>query len=249
MKMIDKERFESTVLEDNADIYNKEQKSEKESFSQMSGKDKWNHFKDYYLLKVLTGMAVIGIVIFIVYSIFKPKVENVLYVAVVDVQLNEDEKLALIEQLEERYGADGEMQKVIIDDSIYTNDDGYTKLEVYLSASSVDVIIANEDVFKEFAALGYMTDMNEFENSANGMFESYYVEAAGYLEEDESTITFEDTQSGRGEVLPYGIDIAGSRTFDKLNDALETPVAGVVINSEHKDNAVEFLKLLIGEED
>lgn len=243
--MIDKERFETTVLEDNAEIYNKEAKSEKESFKSMSPKEKWQHFVNYYLLKIVVVTAALAFVIYLIYGFFKPREENVLYVAVFDETLDRDEVEKLKAQLEEMYDADGETKKVVINDNFYTKEDGISKLEVYLSSNVVDVIIADEELFTEFAAIGYMYDLSQLSTDSTTMLSPYYFNTAGCLEDDSAEISFEDNESGRGEVLPYGISVKESELYGTIGELLDTPVAGIVINSEHKENAEAFLKLFV----
>jgi len=244
--MIDKERFETTVLEDNADIYNKEAKSERESFKQMSSKEKWQHFVNYYLIKVIVIIGAVGLVCYLVYSsFFKPKEENVLYVAVFDEILDRNEVEILKAQLEEMYDADGETKKVVINDNFYTKEDGISKLEVYLSSKVVDVIIADKELFAEFAAIGYMFDLNQLTVESIKRFSPYYFNTAGCLEYDSDEISFEDDESGKGERLPYGISLKESELYGKIGELLENPVAGIVVNSEQKENAEAFLGLFI----
>ena len=78
----------------------------------------------------------------------KSNEETVLSVALIDESLNKEDLEALTQELAEYLGADGEKQKVMIDDSIYTQDGGLQKLEVYLYNKQVDVVIANEDTYR-----------------------------------------------------------------------------------------------------
>lgn len=241
--MMDKKRFESAALDDSAEIYNKDAKSERESFKEMSTKNKLRHFAQYYLLKVILVVAAVSVVIFLIYNALREKDENVLYVAVFDETLDRDETEELTKRLEEMFGADGDSQKVVISDNFYTNEDGFNKLEIYLSANVVDVIIADEEVFKELAAVGYMFDLSQLEGGEK--FSPYYYNTAGCLPDEGTEISFEDNESGRGEVLPYGIDISRSTQFNKMGKIIEKPVAGIVVNSKYKDNATAFLELLM----
>lgn len=241
--MMDKKRFESAALDDSAEIYNKDAKSERESFEEMAAKDKWRHFAEYYLLKVIFFVAAFSIVVFLIYNALRERDENVLYVAVFDETLDRNETEELTKRLEKMFGADGDRQKVIISDSFYTKEDGLSKLEIYMSSNVVDVIIADEEVFKELAAVGYMLDLSQLEDGEK--FSRYYYNTAGCLPDEGTEISFEDNESGRGEVLPYGIDISGSTQFDKLGKLIERPVAGITINSKYKNNAEAFLELLM----
>ena len=246
--MIDKKRFDKTVLTDDSEIYNKDAKNEKECIEEMSKEDKWKHFKEYYLLKIILIAAAVIFVGYLLYSmLLKPRDENVLYVAVIDETLDSDEKEALVEQLKKIYGADGDSKKVIINDNFYTKEDAYTKLEVYLSSQVVDVIIADEEVFKQLAAMGYMLDLSQLEEDKREGFDKYYYSTAGYLEDESAEISFEDNETGKGEVLPYGITLDESEQFNKMSKYIENPIAGIVVISKQVENASVFLELLINE--
>ncbi len=74
-----------TTLDDNAAIYGKrDERDTKEKFAQLKGKDKWDFFKDYILGKLIIITASVVFAVFILYSIFGPKPETLMYVAVID---------------------------------------------------------------------------------------------------------------------------------------------------------------------
>ena len=75
--------------------------------------------------------------------------------AVVDEVLQTEGTEKLKEELTEYLGADGKYRKIIIDDSFYMDDGGLEKLEVYLYNKQIDVVIADEAVYKELAGYGF----------------------------------------------------------------------------------------------
>lgn len=238
--------MKKTTLDDNASIYQTlENKTEMQIWKEMNISQRWQYFKDYYLFKMIVGIAIVSMGIFLCWNFLKPIEKNVLYVAVFDESLDEQGTEQLQKQLEERYDADGKLQKVLIDDSFYTQKDGLTKLEVYLSNKQVDVIIADADTFQTLAGYGFMQDMKSaLDQETYGKYQNNLFYTAGYQETE--SISFEDNETGRGEVLAYGINLSGSEEYHKLGTILKQPVAGIAVGAPNLGNAVNFVKLLIG---
>lgn len=126
--------MKKTALDDDAYLYQKrEEKTEKEKWSEMNRHQRMQYFLDYYLVKLLVFTGIIlAVVLFVWNFISKSKEDTVLYVAVVDEVLQTEGTEKLKEELTEYLGADGKYRKIIIDDSFYMDDGGLEKLEVYL---------------------------------------------------------------------------------------------------------------------
>ena len=139
--------MKKTALDDDAYLYQKrEEKTEKEKWSEMNRHQRMQYFLDYYLVKLLVFTGIIlAVVLFAWNFISKSKEDTVLYVAVVDEALQTEETEKLKEELTEYLGADGKYRKIIIDDSFYMDDGGLEKLEVYLYNKQIDVVIADEN--------------------------------------------------------------------------------------------------------
>jgi len=75
-----------TVLDDSASIYQKrEEKSDRAKWKDLKGfKAKWEHFREYYLLKTFIWVCVVAFVGYAVYEIFAPEKERLLYVSILD---------------------------------------------------------------------------------------------------------------------------------------------------------------------
>ncbi|OYP41126.1 hypothetical protein CG709_05020, partial [Lachnotalea glycerini] len=202
-------------------------------------------FIDYFLFPILCTAVGIAIVVSLCWHILH-KSESILYVAVVDDILNDEETQKVEQELEKIFNNGTDRTFVTIDDSFYTDGDGLNKLEVYLSNHQIDLVIANEEVIRTFAGYGFMQDLNtvleedELERNTN-----QFLYAAGYKENDD--ISFEDKETGQGEILPYGVNIADSAEYKKLGTILKNPVVGIANNAKNMQNAKIFLKWLNGE--
>ncbi|HIU75887.1 MAG TPA: hypothetical protein IAC62_08405 [Candidatus Pelethocola excrementipullorum] len=216
--------------------------TEKDKWDEMNGSQRWQYFKDYYLFITVVVIVLVGIAAFLCWHFWKPKAEHVLYVAVMDDSLDEEDIKKLQGQLEQLYHVDGKQKKVMIDDNFYTREDGITKLEVYLRNEQVDVIIADKEVFQQLAGYGFLQDMNTVMD--HEIFETYEEDlyyAAGYR--DTKGVSFEDRETGQGEVLPYGVDISGS-VFQETGSIQEEPILGIAAGAPNLGNGVDFIKFL-----
>lgn len=238
--MINKLPYSKTVLDDNAEIYNRKGNNGEKSFKEMSNRERVRFFVDYYLIKVLIFIAGILLVIGLVWNFFfKEKANTVLYIAVVDDVLAEDAKNELQEKLEEIYCVE-DNDEVVIDDSFYTEDEATDKIQIYLSNNQIDIIIADEKVFDTLAGYGYFTALEaEMTDTQLAEYGSLIHEANGYLETDE--ITVDDINTGRGELKGYGIDISKSVVYTGMDSILDRPIAGITANSSNAQNAVNFV--------
>lgn len=236
--------MKKTALDENAEIYQKrEEKTEKEKWQQMNVAQRRQYFVDYYLFKVMVAVVVGGIGAFLMWHFLKPKDETILYVAVIDESLDEKQLADMTKELENMYQIDGKHQKVLIDDSFYMKDGALEKLEVYLENKQVDAVIADEKTFKKMAGYGFFGNIEKFaeKNGLSG-YEDSYVYANGYKDTDE--ISFEDKETGKGKLLPYGVDLTGAKAYMDMTSYVKHPVLAIAANSQHKENAARFLQKL-----
>lgn len=234
--------MKKTALDDDAYLYQKrEEKTEKEKWAEMNWRQRLRYFLDYYLVKLLVFAGIIlAVGLFVWNFISKSKEDVVLYVAVVNENLQTEGTENLKKELTEYLGADGKYQKVMIDDSFYMDDGGLEKLEVYIYNKQIDVVIADESVYKELSGYGFFQDISTV-SGVPSKYTDLYVKAAGY--KDEHTDSFEDHSTARGEELPYGVDISASRISD-IKTKIQTPVLSIAQGAENKGNAVKFLNFI-----
>lgn len=234
--------MKKTALDDDAYLYQKrEEQTEKEKWKEMNRHQRMQYFLDYYLVKLLIFAGIIFVVVLFVWNfISKSKEDTVLYVAVVNETLQAEKTERLKEEVAAYLGADGKHQKVMIDDSFYMDDGGLEKLEVYLYNKQIDVVIADESVYKELAGYGFFQDISTVPG-VSSRYEDLYVEAAGYKDDD--TDSFEDDSTAKGEVLPYGVDISESR-FKDIKTRTQTGVLSIAQGAENVANAVKFMDFI-----
>ena len=220
------------------------QKTEKQKWKEMDWKQRLGYFKDYYLLSTVIILAAAAVVIFLSWHFLKPKVENLMYVGLVDETLDEQKKSALTAELEQILSADGASGKVVFDDMFYMKDDGLSKLQVYLSNGQMDAVIVGEETFKALAAYGFFEPLDEGGVSkALLSYEDRFYYTEGYKDTEE--ISFDDHETGQGEVKAYGIRLTDSGRYQEMATYVKDPVMGIVVDGEHPEYIEALLKILL----
>lgn len=233
MKALAKE----TRLAEDAQIYQpRDTRSEKEKLKAMSPKEKLQYFNQYYRNKTIVIIVIIAFVGYLLYSMFGPKVETVLYTAVLDGCIDNETVTSFQTEMIEKLGLDTEKSTVYFDDSFYVSDSSdfsassQEKLVVYVASKEIDIIIAPEEIFSQYASAGYFTKLSEC--LPTQMF---------------STLTdnfFYYTTEGDTQDASYGIYLDDYAVKDENGNVISRPVLGILGNSRYKDNAVSFIESL-----
>lgn len=239
---------QKTILDDSAAIYQKrEKKSERQKFSEMKTfSDKIKYIRMYYLAKVLGIAAVLALVISVIYTMVKPKPECVLRIAFVNSQFS-DEITDEMEQdfINSDYFTLGEMEELIFDGTTYRmNSIDYTAqmaLSTHIMAGDIDMMIAPESYFLDYAfnsTFGNLEQIlpQDLKDKVEG--QTFFCK----LRQDD-----EEYENATGDEYFVGVYIENTAFWDKykIHDYNKEPlVAGIVISSKHKDNAIAYLNYL-----
>lgn len=229
--------MKETRLDDSASIYSKRnEESEKEKWSQMNGKEKWQYFSQYYLLKLC---AIIVLSIFAMYlfvTILGPKDKLIFEMVLVNSNM-EESKIEEMKQEIETLLKPEKREIVMLDDSYYISEkeqgdmSSEQKLSVCYYANELDIIVANRSVFEKYAKLGFFCDLAEL------------LPTDQYSQVKEQLV-FASTEEQKEETA-YGISLEGSKQFEKYDTQISDPVIGIVSNSKNVKNAVSVLESYI----
>lgn len=229
-----------TVLDDSASIYQRrEEKSDRMKWKELKGfQAKWAHFKAYYLLKTFIWTCVIGFVIYGVYEIFKPEPERVVYVAILDAVVLNEQTDALQKGFEEYFGIDPETQETLFDNSMIisgvSNTAGKQQFTMHSFTGEIDVIIAPESVLQGYAGV-YLRPLSE--QLPTDLYElvSDRFCYASVMDEDGSYVA--------GSEEPYGIYVTD---LLEVSSYCKEPVALAICgNSGNEKNAEEFIRYIL----
>ncbi|WFR57997.1 hypothetical protein QA584_02735 [Anaerocolumna sp. AGMB13025] len=238
--MVEKDQLKDSVLDDSAEIYKpRKEQTEKQKLSEMTWKEKITYFNNYYRVATIVIIAVIAAVIYLIYNIVTPKPEPVLYAAVINSAIDTETAQNLQTDFGNKLGIDPKTQEIMIDTSFFLGSDSNVseysmsvqqKLSTYFFAGQIDVLIAPESFFANYAHLGNLSKLTDelptelCTKLANSFYNSD-------TEDDPAT-------------SPYGIYLDGAKIYDNNGTLIDRPVLGIVVNSKYKQNAVEFIKYL-----
>lgn len=240
-------REKETALNDNASIYQKrEEKSERQKFSEMKTfKDKVNYFKMYYLKMLLAGIVIAGFLIYLIYTVVSPKDKSLLRVAFVDYMFSSEVTDEMAADFIEAAGITlGEHEVISFDGTSYqiSGSAGYNSATVFsthVMAREIDLIIAPESSFQTYAFNGSIGSLTELLPSDlyGAISDRFFLSKV--RQEDESL------EEAVGEDYVLGVYLDETPFWEKYKHLVhsnERPVIGIIVNSQHKELAIEFLR-------
>lgn len=231
-----------TRLEEDAIIYQKHDKqSEKEKLKEMTFKKKMGYLWEYYRFHALFIIIMLAFISYAIYTFTKPKVENKLYTVIinntVEPQIWDEYKEIITEYLD----LDTLTEDLVLNYNFYFNSDPEYEVNmrqafvVYLAASEIDLIIAPMSEFSNYVDNGFLTPLSDQlpTDLYSSLADKFYLS---------------DTKDNP-KVAAYGIYMNDTKLYMEHSRPTEDdPVlVGIVTNSAHKENSVEFIRYLFGE--
>lgn len=229
---------------------NEFEESNKKHISEMTKGEKLQYFRDYYLKWVIAIAVIAAFVIYGIVTVAGPRDVDVLKVIVFDDYIDMDAAEDLEAEVRNLLDAHDDHQVVNIQDGYSSTDsNSLQSLGVLTANKDVDAIVAPADVFEAFAGDGFYLPLDEeFGQTFLDAHNDTVIRCAGYkYPETDSEDTWDYDGDGKGEVLPYGIDISGSEKWMKVSTDCEDPVIGIMADSGNPENAAKFLELLLGD--
>ena len=228
-----------TALDDSASIYQKrEEKSDRAKWKDLKGfKAKWDHFKAYYLLKTFIWVCVIAFVGYMIYEIFAPEKEKLIYVAILDTAIMNDEMDELQSGFEKYMEMDEDKQESLFNNTMNvsnTKDASSAQMfTVHAYVGDIDVVIAPESVIKQYAG-NYIRNLSD--QLPTDLYDTLeerfcYVSATGQEGNPEFTHPFGIYITDLVEKSPY------------CEDPLVLAISG---NTKRIENAEAFVRYLLG---
>lgn len=215
-------------------------KSERQKLKDLSFKQKITYFNDYYRNISLVIIIVFIVIVYFLYTIFSPKQKNALSVAVINETINPDKKELLIHDFSNFINLNTKNERLTFDDSYYLNlSDSMSmtaptqeKIAVLCYSNELDIIIADEEVFDFYASSGYLDNLAEqLPTDLYSYFSNSFYMATNDGESAEHSSA-------------YGIYLDDSDIYSNLEGSDKRHVLGIVANSRHKDNTLQFLRYL-----
>ncbi|MBE5951164.1 MAG: hypothetical protein E7260_06155 [Lachnospiraceae bacterium] len=228
-----------TTLSDDAALYHhQENVSEKEKWQTMSWKERWEYFKNYYLLKVL-GLAVAAIAIgSLLYTMLGPKPETLFSVAIANRAMIQEQYLDVQTEFEQTIGMDAETQETIFDggyDFEYDMYQSMQKFAIYNAGGDIDVTLMPLSVFEVYGPKGFFCQVGDkISPELYEMLKEYLVECS---------LVDDDGNPVEGSAAVYGIRIESTAAYAGY-EAEEPVVLSVNLGTKHPDMVEKFLRYL-----
>lgn len=229
------ESLKDAKLDDNASIYaRREELTERQKLKEMDKKERWQYFKEYYFVKLILICAAAFAVCYVVYTMVKPRIETVFYAAIMYDIIPEENRDGFISDLETLLDVDTEKQNVFIDDNYLTEMgtgmSGMERIQTYMYAGQVDVLIADRETFGTLTKAGCFLDLAEL----------FPTETYSKLSSTVYTGKSEEDNRERA----YGFYLTDCEKYRELGVTMKEPVIGIVANTKYKDNAVKVIDYL-----
>ncbi len=226
-----------TRLSEDAAIYQQRQElTEKEKLKDMSKGSKIAYLWEYYRVHALVILLVIGFAIYIIHSIVTPKVETKLYAAIINNTISDEVWEQYQTDVSDYLNLDPKKEDVILNRAFYLKGDAQyamnmqTALVTYVSAKEVDILIAPESQFKQYTLNGFN----------DKLYDDLPTDLYSELTDDLYVTSTEDDP----EENAYGIYLTDTKLFSQYADNTDPYILGIISNSGHKENAIEFIRML-----
>lgn len=231
-----------TRLDDSAEIYKRrESQTEREKMREMTGSQKVAYFKEYYLKKILVSIVVIGFIIYLLYTVLRPKPDTVLSLAFINYSYSTEVE-ALEAELKEFYQVNEETQEIRVDtgfDLLGNDSASLQKLTTYIAAGEIDIFIAPESVFLKYAFSNCMSPLTDL------LPTDMYTELQDKLFSCKTRLQDEETPAdAMGPEGVFGIYASDTKLFSNYDLSADPPVIGVIVNTKNSDNAVRFIEYM-----
>nr|MCR5624400.1 hypothetical protein [Lachnospiraceae bacterium] len=192
-------------IDKNSEIYeqNKPENkiSHKEEIKNLTPAQKWQYFKDYHLKNVMIVLAILALLIFS-FKDSLSKDDVVLRIAIEDSSYLEEDVEKMEKKIHDKLGLP---EDKVVEVDIGYNSDSYeliNKLQTYLQAGTVDVVIAPEEAIKWYSETGFFMEPDtydevKFYENIDEKYRFYSVYQSG------ENIRGEEEQSG--DLYNYGL--------------------------------------------
>ncbi|MBO5293443.1 MAG: hypothetical protein J6B10_09725 [Lachnospiraceae bacterium] len=236
-------------------------KEQTKKWKDMTPKQKWGYFWEYYKIPTLVAICIIATVIVFVKDYIEGQKETLLYAVFVNSNpMNDYEQLAAA--FASYADIDLEQNHVTIDSSVQSGGSNYQmdmastqKMMAMVSAGTLDVFLGSEAAFCNYTDAGYFADLRTIlpddilKSYADDFYYYTYDPQAAKAEAEEVGVQYEESDGPYDtlEPVPIGIKVTAlpnlpENTFQSTDDC----IFGIFANSEHTELALLFLNYLEG---
>lgn len=226
-----------TRLDDDASIYQpRKVQTEKEKLKEMSFRKKIEYLGEYYKFHALVAVVIIAAGIYIINTILNPASSTQFYAAIINSSADENTMKKYNLDFAKYLDLDTAKQNVDLNTTYYLgSQDSYSMnlreaLLTRISAKEVDVIIAPESEFYQYAYAGGFVKLSGLlpTDIYSSLADNLYL-----------THTEDDNEQSA-----YGIYLSGTEFNKIISKNSEPYIIGILANSRHMNHSIEFVRYL-----
>lgn len=250
----------NTVLEEDSSIYKKRtDKKERDKLKGLPLKKKLEYIKDYYLKAAIAIIVIASVVIYMLLVIILPKDEVALRLVAINDTYTQEDKDFLIEDFGKVIDYNPDKQEISIQDSFFLdpenlNSNVQDQIMIYTLSGTLDVIIADKEIFTLYAQNNYFMDLSEvfsptkLDTLTNDLLYSN-ITIPNDADVDPEDPDFIDPTIKR----PYGISLDSSDIYKDISTWYQQQeesgsnvsyYIGILNTSKQKENATAFIEYL-----
>lgn len=229
-------------IDADSEIYNKNRsdKLEEGQFKEMSLKDKFLYFKEYYLTFVVIGFAMVFILIYVFTSIRKAdRQKDSFYCAMLDgIQLEHETMESLPKEFSDYLKNDTDYDGYISEkathfDVFYATFTDDIRIDGFFDKKKLDVLLLRDKAFKNYCVSNTLKDL------------STVLPEEMLKELDSRLIYVIDSKTGKN--IPYGIllDDIKYDFQDGAGDAVDPPILAIPVCTTRIDAAIHFINFIL----
>lgn len=223
-------------------LYRKmEKKTERQKISELHGQDKVWYLCQYYGLKAMIVLAVVGLAVFLIVQRFTEKEPALGILAVNAMQIadNPVDESSYYDDFLSDNGIDTKKNKVEVSSGLGANTNendsasvqSIQMIENRFMTQSVDVFFADYDFFYSLGEFDYMEDIRDY--LADDVLEQYKDDLV-YIKSVET-----------GKEYPIGIHLENNAWIDETGWYPDSCVVGLAEGLKNRDLAVKFINKIL----
>lgn len=215
----------------------KKTQTEREKLSEMNFQGKLSYLWDYYKWYFMGAVAFIALVIYFVNTILHPTPSPQFYAAIINNSIFEEPLQKFKDDFAKELNLNPKRERVEFNTAINFDMAGAYKITMqealtsYIVAKEVDVIIAPESIFKDYAYSETFKKLSDElpTNLYTSLTDQFYLS---------------NTEADQNKKSVYGIYLTETKLFKENANNVDPYVLGIVMNSPHEENTLEFVKYI-----
>lgn len=222
--------------QENSPILEKQHK-----FKDLSLPDKAGYIWDYYKWYIIGAALAITLLVVTIPNIIENSKDCVLYSVFLNTNIKGQEYTSLMDDYTDSAQIDMKNKRITLDCSLYIDRKNPSsaamqssqKLTALFASKTIDVVVSDKSNFEFCSSQGAYKDLKEIlPQDLCEKYKDYFIEA-----ENPET----------GEMTAYGLSLINSEILN-TEEAFEfEPILSVCLSTDKQDNAIKFIKYLLGE--